>query len=346
MKVDLLLFVLDRCEDDSEEVLKSINSTIVVMYVKKTAGNNFSAGMTRDFGLECIKNLDYEMVLFTDGDCVPSDNVVEEHYNNIKNTNKALVSIGKRITQEENGDWKDDERNIGDWVNGTNFGKIGRIVHTHLYATKSVMIYSCNLAFNKKAINLCKHINKTISNSDRVFNLEFDGTWGGEDDFISHCLFLTSNWIVMCSNESYVKHYYHKEAKKDYNKKYEKIQKLSNLLKQNIIEGKIEGEVKTFKKNILSNVAPNSLDISYYSDIVETNISTKYEKKLFDACYALATTRLYKFEGQDIIRYSNNINEIIQCISFMKYYLQNDNIIFEDDLEQFSYKSLSKYDKI
>jgi hypothetical protein len=70
IKVDLLLFVLDRCSDNSEEVLKNINSTIVVMYVKKTVGNNFSAGMTRDFGLECIKDLDYEILYPKEKNCL------------------------------------------------------------------------------------------------------------------------------------------------------------------------------------------------------------------------------------------------------------------------------------
>jgi len=340
VKIDLLLFVLDRCSDDSEEVLKSIISTIVVMYVKKESGLNFSAGMTRDFGLECIKSLDYSMVLFTDGDCVPSKKVVEEHYTNISNTSKALVSIGKRISQDENGEWKDDERNIGFWVNGTNFNKLGRILHSHQFTTKNVMTYSCNLAFNKKAIELCKYINKTISNSDRVFNPEFDGSWGGEDDFISHCLFLTSNWIVMCSNESFVKHYYHKEEKKDLSTKIEKISKLSSLIKKNIFEGKIEGEYKTFKKNIL--VSAPSLDLDYYSDIVESNILTKYESKLFNAYFTLATTRLYKFEGYENIRYVKN-KEIPQYIDFMKFYLRNDTMVYEDDSQDFNYKDLFLY---
>ena len=73
MLPDLLLFVLDRCSDNSLEIISSIKTKLNLQWIVKTVGDNFSAGMTRDVGVDFVKELNYEMILFTDGDCVPSE---------------------------------------------------------------------------------------------------------------------------------------------------------------------------------------------------------------------------------------------------------------------------------
>ena len=49
-------------------------------WIEKNVGENFSAGLTRDFGVNYVlENYpNYEMILFTDGDCVPSERVIEK----------------------------------------------------------------------------------------------------------------------------------------------------------------------------------------------------------------------------------------------------------------------------
>ena len=78
---DLILFVFDRCSDDSIDLIKCIKSNLRIEYIEKFDGDNFSAGMTRDYGIDYVqKNYpEYEMIVFTDGDCIPSKRLVEIH---------------------------------------------------------------------------------------------------------------------------------------------------------------------------------------------------------------------------------------------------------------------------
>lgn len=337
---DVILFVLDRCIDDSKEILDNVQSSLNIQYIEKKEGNNFSAGMTRDCGVSYIEqHFEYSMIVFTDGDCIPSKNLIKEHLENINNTNKALVSCGRRICENEFGAFEDDERNVGEWVNGFGFEKNGRVLLSNKITIENILTYSCNLAFNKKAVELCKQINKEISNSERVFNPEFDGSWGGEDNFISHCLYLTNNWIVLTSNDCFVTHYYHKEAIKNVEYKKRIVSNLSEKLKLKIIEGVIEGEVKVFSKNC--NIYVGGLfPISYYSSTIESNIKHKYDKELFDACYTLLYTRVYKFEGYINKRYKGDVEEICEYLTYLKFYLKNNELVFEDDTKDFISKKI------
>ena len=84
IKPNVVLFVLDRCSDNSKNILDNIISNLNIRYIEKDFGDNFSAGMTRDFGVDYIQhNYNYEMIVFTDGDCVPSKNLIREHLDNI-----------------------------------------------------------------------------------------------------------------------------------------------------------------------------------------------------------------------------------------------------------------------
>ena len=92
---------------------------------------------------------------------------------------------------------------------------MGRIIISNQLSLNTIFTYSCNLAFNKSAIELCKDVNSKLSNDkDRVFNSMFDGKWGGEDNLISHILYRTGGWILMCDNKSWVEHIYHEEYPK------------------------------------------------------------------------------------------------------------------------------------
>lgn len=346
-KPDIVLFVFDRCADNSVEKIKTIVTDLDVRYLEKSFGDNFSAGMTRDYGVDYINyNFNYEMIVFTDGDCVPSKHLIKDHLENIIQTNKAIVSCGKRYCETVDGEWEDDERNIGKWVNGFGFGRNGRIVLSNKLTIDNILTYSCNLAFNHKAIQLCKHINREISDCDRVFNKEFDGSWGGEDNFISHCLYLTNNWIVLASNKCFVNHYYHKEEKKDVEYKNSIVKKLSNKLKDKIVWGLIEGEVTKVYKNTLDK--PFDIDLRHYaySEPFDLDIDHNYNKPLFDACVNLTYNRVILFDGYKDIKINykeKELEEIIEYLNYVKLYLRNDTIKYVNDKDKFVYNS-TKYD--
>jgi len=235
---DLLLFVLDRCNDDSENIIRNTKTNLNVRYINKISGKNFSAGMTRDYGVTYIESYfpEYKTIIFTDGDCIPNENVVSLHLKNTNQSNKSIVSCGYRINETETGEWEKDKRFTHTDI--CNDKKLGRVVLSKKLTIDSILTYSCNFAMNKKAIETCKNINFVLSEKNRVFNPEFDGEWGGEDNFISNCIFRTGGYILLATEECSCYHYYHKESVGT--NRVEIVRKLDRLLVENILNNKLE----------------------------------------------------------------------------------------------------------
>lgn len=350
---DLLLFVLDRCEDDSEEVIKSTVCKLRIGYVIKEVGKNFSAGLTRDFGVDYIQNHypEYEMIVFTDGDCIPSERLVETHYENIKQSNKPIVSCGMRSKQKETGEWEEDERLSPLWINEFTFGnRNSRLIISNALALDNIFTYSCNFAFNKNAIELCQDINFKLSKSSRVFNPEFDGSWGGEDSFISHCLYRTGNYILMTNKDCYVDHFWHEEVSKKNNSKKKLLQNLlSKRLEKLILCNDIEAPIQTIKKSHYisfgmfdeKNEIKNTIDVCdiddqilFYIDyIVEKYYLEKY-RTIFKY-FLTNNVRSYVSEGSSPRISDVDINDAKQMLGYIKFYLNNDRIDFVDDMEKY-----------
>jgi glycosyltransferase involved in cell wall biosynthesis len=234
---NILLFVFDRCTDDSENILKTTRTDLNVRYINKLSGSNFNAGMTRDYGLAYIETYfpEADTIIFTDGDCVPNENVVSLHYKNV-NQKYPIVSCGYRTTETEEGEWIPDQR--FKYADMCNDKKLGRVVLTKKHTIDSILTYSCNFAFNNKAIESCKNINFNISEKNRLFNPEFDGTWGGEDNFISNCIFRSGGLILLATPECNCYHYYHKESITNTNTPI--VKKLDRLLVENILDNRLE----------------------------------------------------------------------------------------------------------
>ena len=350
---DLLLFVLDRCEDDSEEVIKSTVCKLRIGYVIKEVGKNFSAGLTRDVGIDYIQKHypEYEMIIFTDGDCIPSKRLIELHYENICQSKNSIVSCGARNKQKVSGEWEEDERLSPLWINEFSFGdRNSRLIISNALTLDNIFTYSCNFAFNKNAIELCQNINSNLSNSKRVFNPEFDGSWGGEDSFISHCLYRTGNYILMTNKECYVDHFWHEEVSKKNNSKKKMLQNLlSKRLEKLILENIIEGPIQTIKKayfisfgsNDVVNEIKNTIDvdgvdsvISFYIDHVCEKYSLEKFKNVFRT-FLTNNCRSNICEGSVCRVCDSDISKYKQMLGYMKFYLVNDEIVFVDDIDKF-----------
>lgn len=350
---DLILFVFDRCSDDSIDLIKCIKSNLRIEYIEKFDGNNFSAGMTRDYGIDYVqKNYpEYEMIVFTDGDCIPSKRLVEIHLENIRQTKKCVVSCGARNKQNESGEFEQDERLDKKWINGFSFGeKNSRLIVNNFLTLNNIFTYSCNFAFNKNAIELCQNINMKLSGCKRVFNKEFDGSWGGEDSFISHCMYRTGNYILMTSLDCYVDHFWHPEVSKENNKNKKNLQNsLSIKLKELILSGEIEGPIQYITKGY--QISFGSMDdINQINNIVEIKnienilnhyieyVCEKYELKKHENIFKYFLINNLKVINYNGVRVFNNNKDIFkyrQMLGYMKFYLNDDKIVFLDDVDDF-----------
>ena len=349
---DLVLFVLDRCSDNSLDVLENVSTSLVLKWIVKDFGENFSAGMTRDFGITYVEENfpNYSMIIFTDGDCVPSKELVNLHFANCK-SRTPTVSCGRRVMQNIFKEWEEDERLCKNWINEFTFGDTnGRLLVSNALTLDNIFTYSCNLAFNKLSIELCKNVNSCLESPGRVFHKSFDGSWGGEDNFISHILYRTGNHILMTSNDCYVKHYWHpEESKKDVTKKRLICQKLSRKLEDLILNGMIEGPIQNIvkrryvffgngdEKNDLKNLDYVEGIDCRISNIIE-NVCEKLDIKKYEQILKYFLVKNSRTTYSENGKYDITDSDIIyykEFLGYMKFYLKDDEIVFEDDLEKF-----------
>lgn len=346
---DLLLFVLDRCEDNSLEIISEIRTFLNLKWIVKETGENFSAGLTRDFGVNYVlENYpEYEMILFTDGDCVPTEKVIEKHLENLRQSDRSVVSCGMRKMEDVSGNLLEDERLDPSWINGFSFtDKNGRVLLGNRFTLLDIFTYSCNFAFNKNAIELCREVNEKLSNEKRVFNNLFDGKWGGEDNLISHILFRTGNWILMCDKESWVEHIYHEEyPKQDLDKRKMLVLNLSKKLEILILQGRVSGPVQKIYKNDYISFGPfdlnNDIKNTNYVEglgqdlnLVLENVCEKYNYDKTVLKYFFTTNvRTVFSKGSSPNNFS--LSYYKQLSGYLKFYLRNDEIIFENDVDKF-----------
>lgn len=213
----LFVFVLDRCTDNSKSILASSGLNCSIVEVSHTA--TFMAGANRDLGLlEAEKQLPNCDVVFLDGDCVPTRDLIEAHARNLNvNRDFPTATIGRRVNENGAGeDLHDDTRIIHARANRRVFGTEDRLVLTKVPANSRMLTWSCNLGLNRKMIELCRWTNNQISaTSGRVFNDAFDGRWGGEDDFVGLTASYFGAAVIALSPKHHVRHIWHVSRQND-----------------------------------------------------------------------------------------------------------------------------------
>ena len=199
------VFVLDRCADESEEILLNFSKNNPTKIIKNEQGSNFLAGCCRDLGLSVTDG----DVLFLDGDCVPGKDVFHE-VSLTTSQKEPTISIVKRINEAGDGvNFHPDSRESTPWYKKWIFNEDNTVITHKELSRLRMLTWSCSLFMNRLAINQIKEINKTLNLGDRLFPAIFDGQWGGEDDHIGHVAMFTDMRIVAISSKHYVTHIWH-----------------------------------------------------------------------------------------------------------------------------------------
>lgn len=349
---DAVVFVFDRCLDNSMELVKKMfPKNTKVFFTTTNDAIGFSAGKTRDVGIEFVERNfpEYETILFTDGDCIPSQKLIQIHKECLSQSNKAAVSCGRRVMKDMNGMIVEDERITASWINGYSFTNTNaRLMVSKKVTLDAIFTYSCNLAFNRKAIELCKQINKTISNVSRVFNPEFDGSWGGEDNFISDCLFRTGNDILLTSLEGFVVHQYHTPAqRKDLHLKLKILRNLSQRLKTLILGFAIEGPVTEFEKvrnlSLMEEEWSNIFSTISVSDDILKIVNVINPTEYRDQLIGMFSRNVDFLPATDSRVKPNRISDVVieklkDLSAFTKVYLVNGAAVVESDFSEYQFK--------
>lgn len=212
-----IVFVLDRCSDNSKSILSSyatdfLNHGCELVILSKPYSHGFSAGMTRDFGINyLLNNTNTDVFVFTDGDCIPHPRLVERHLQVcFAFGDTPGVSCGARSDMQEDGTLTPDPRLVNEYNRDLVF-RVGysRYVVNPEVVEKSWACWSCNMAMNLAGLKLCLEINRLLTGVARVFNVHFDGKWGGEDGFIALNIFRCGGHVVMLDPLVDVRHIWH-----------------------------------------------------------------------------------------------------------------------------------------
>lgn len=229
-----LIMVFDRCTDGSYDLactyrsrFKKAGCWLHLVDATNSPVKGFGAGRTRDVGIQYAMSQRLAgSFLFSDGDCVPSPELVA-HHAEILNTQNPRITCGLRYETVPSGQSpefpiipnivvggmpvQDDLRLNAEWCRNLVFGNgYDRLVINPQVFEKSWICWSCNLGMNQAAINVCQRANGILDGDEsRVFNSSFDGRWGGEDGFVGLTMFRTGNEVIALYGRSYVTHLWH-----------------------------------------------------------------------------------------------------------------------------------------
>ena len=142
----------------------------------------FCAGHCRNLAIEMLYG--YELIIFTDGDCIPEKQMVESH---IAAYTEGGVTVGRRLE----GKWLfRDQREVYDKRPIPIFFQESRRVTEEKYVADSGVVWTCNFGMSSGAVDTIKKLNAELYGVSAVFHPDFCGRWGGEDGFLGmECLY-------------------------------------------------------------------------------------------------------------------------------------------------------------
>lgn len=225
IKPNNFIFVLDRCSDNSENIITEFSKKFSTIIIKNDYGSGFMAGYCRDLAYQKYRNLP---VIFLDGDCIPSSDLFL-HFSLEFERNKNGIIIGSRRLENELGKITNDNRIMIPWLEGKIFRQNENINITNKFFAKVGMLtWSCCLGITPFAANIISSINKTITGNGRIFSSSFDGRYGGEDDIVGLIAMFYNIQISSIATKHHVLHKWHESRKKEefqdrINIEYEKI---------------------------------------------------------------------------------------------------------------------------
>ena len=140
----------------------------------------FCAGNVRNIAIQYMLSNGYDAVIFIDGDCPPSSDLITSHVKTLSRET-PVVTVGRRLETK----WGNfDQREKSPEFPINIFRATPYKVVEEPYFVDSGVVWTCNFGMNLPSVKYLREMNKTIYGRDEVFSSDFVGTWGGEDGFI------------------------------------------------------------------------------------------------------------------------------------------------------------------
>lgn len=210
---DLFVFVCDRCTDDSAVQLTLVDLKAPTRIIEVDHGASFQAGRNRDIGTTAAESeLGPCDVIYLDGDCVPSPELVTCYREIFDAASRyPVIASGRRVSETDTEQLREDNRFLMPASANTVFAPgMHRLVVSRTPVFSRLATWSCNLGLNSDMIALLRQVNAALDGNPTVFNDGFNGHWGGEDDFVGiTAAFLGAAIVAADPNRCSVQHIYH-----------------------------------------------------------------------------------------------------------------------------------------
>lgn len=155
----------------------------------------FLAGQARNIGVERALKCGMDIFVFIDGDCIPQPDLITSHVKKCEISTLPILSNGRR--REMKYRWRDQRETIPQLTHLDMFRIDGYLINSSDMLKQCLIVWSCNMALNLKAVLLIRKLNARYYNRSELFNSNFLGAWGGEDSFLGVQAWVARIFITM-----------------------------------------------------------------------------------------------------------------------------------------------------
>ena len=222
LKPNAVHLIMDRTEPvpDSQFANCEFEVTQTSFYPGESQKRHegFHAGSARNVGIDISLERGVDVIVMIDGDCVPQSRLIEGHAL-MCGRSIPVLSCGRR--REKKYGWKDQREMMSDLTNAGFFSR-EIIINDPELLRKCLVVWSCNIAMNVKAVVRTKEFNRKYYGVPEVFSSAFDGGWGGEDSFLGIEAWMSRTFIAV-NHIASVEHIDHPRIPDDIAIKHKKL---------------------------------------------------------------------------------------------------------------------------
>lgn len=236
-----IVFVFDRVDpidltkySNCEYSVYGIRSDIPGSDSPKYREGDIYAGHTRNTGINFIASVipEYAGIILIDGDCIPQPELIDSHKYILDYNDLPILSCGKR--REENYRWRD-RRETNHRLRSIGIFNRDIIINDVSLLKDALIVWSCNIAMNRRCIKLISDMNKKYYGRYELFNSNFNGGCGGEDSFLGVMAHVCRIFIHVVAKGG-VEHIYHPPTPPDKaNESYEFFKSMMDAFKVKIV---------------------------------------------------------------------------------------------------------------
>lgn len=185
---------------------------IEIVNIDSEIPSSFRAGFVRNKLYQYVKasTCGSFSLLYLDCDVVVSKFLVEDHRDAL-NTDGPVISMARRTRDVDDSAAYDRRDDVKNKVCRRIFGDSTVAMHVPLCFDKASHCQSHNLGFTSQMLARVERLYNYFGYTDTIFDPNFDGSWGGEDDLLGYVVSRCFGVTKYLHERSYVRHRKHRQ---------------------------------------------------------------------------------------------------------------------------------------